>query len=142
MKPLSLDDIKIFELKKISTNQGGDVMHFIKKSDPFFVGFGEVYFSWIDFEMTKAWKKHLEMTLNLVVPLGSVRFVFHLPEESTKFRVEEIGISNYKRIVVPPGIWFGFKGLEKKNLVSNFADIEHDPKENIKLETNSFSYKW
>ena len=110
--------------------------------DKEFNKFGEVYFSWINYRCIKAWKKHNRMTLNLVVPLGSVMFVFHLPEQS-EFREVEIGFSNYKRIIVPPGIWFGFKGLDKsKNLVSNFADIVHDPSESSNVSKEYFSYKW
>ena len=64
-------------------------------------------------------------------------------ESKNKFRVENIGLSNYSRIIVPPGIWFGFKGLSKNNnLVSNLANIKHDPQESINVEKNFFSYKW
>ena len=43
-------------------------MHGIKKNDTGYVGFGEVYFSYINPKAVKAWKKHNRMTLNLVVP--------------------------------------------------------------------------
>ena len=39
--------------------------------------FGEIYFSNINSLCIKAWKKHKIMTLNLIVPIGKVRFVFH-----------------------------------------------------------------
>ena len=142
MKQVSLNDIKVIELNKISTNKSGEVMHYIKRSDIGYIDFGEVYFSWINYGMIKAWKKHLKMTLNLVVPYGSVRFVFYLPEED-KFRIEEIGYKNYKRIVVPPGIWFGFKGIEhEKNLVSNFSDVQHNPNEVMQVNKNEFRFDW
>jgi dTDP-4-dehydrorhamnose 3,5-epimerase len=142
MKQVSLNDIKVIELNKISTNKSGEVMHYIKRSDIGYIDFGEVYFSWINYGMIKAWKKHLKMTLNLVVPYGSVRFVFYLPDED-KFRIEEIGYKNYKRIVVPPGIWFGFKGIEnEKNLVSNFSDVQHNPNEVMQVDKNKFIFDW
>ena len=142
MSKLSLNDIKIIDLAKIH-NKNGDVMHFLKCTDKEFNKFGEVYFSWINYRCIKAWKKHNRMTLNLVVPFGAVRFVFHIPSNKKLFRVEEIGNSNYNRITVPPGIWFGFKGIGKKNnLVSNFADIVHDPNEVEKVEKEKFLYNW
>ena len=142
MSSISLQNIKILKLKKFPTD-GGDVLHFIKDGDEGFKNFGEVYFSNVKYGKVKAWKKHLNMTMNLVVPVGEVKFVFHLPESKNKFRVENIGLSNYSRIIVPPGIWFGFKGLSKNNnLVSNLANIKHDPKESINVEKNFFSYKW
>ena len=142
MSSISLQNIKILKLKKFPTD-GGDVLHFIKDGDVGFKNFGEVYFSNVKYGKVKAWKKHLNMTMNLVVPVGEVKFVFHLPESKNKFRVENIGLSNYSRIIVPPGIWFGFKGLSKdNNLVSNLANIKHDPLESINVERNFFSYKW
>ena len=77
MGVVSLDDILVTSLKRIST-VGGDVMHGLKKSDNGFNGFGEVYFSWVEQGGIKAWKCHQSMTLNLVVPIGEVRLVFHL----------------------------------------------------------------
>ena len=142
MMTTPLDDIKINNLG-VMPSEGGEVMHFIKTHDSGFKDFGEVYFSWIRKDAIKAWKKHNRMTLNLVVPFGTVRFVFHIPSNKKLFRVEEIGNSNYNRITVPPGIWFGFKGIGKKNnLVSNFADIVHDPNEVEKVEKEKFLYNW
>ena len=138
---VTLHDIQIINLKKIS-NKNGDIMHFIKCSDQYYKKFGEVYFSWIKFGKIKAWKLHKEMALNLVVPYGNVKFVFHLPNEKM-FREEKIGKNNYSRLYVPPGIWFGFKGLSKGNsLVSNFANIIHDPNESISVDQNYFLYNW
>jgi hypothetical protein len=45
---LSGDNIHVTPLKRITT-EGGDVMHALKNSDTGFNGFGEVYFSWVEF---------------------------------------------------------------------------------------------
>ena len=86
MGVVSLDDILVTPLKRIPT-VGGDVMHGLKKSDNGFNGFGEVYFSWVEQGAIKAWKCHQRMTLNLVVPMGEVSFVFHLTNQKNKFRM-------------------------------------------------------
>ena len=88
---------------------GGNVMHGMKKTDIGFKGFGEAYFSYIEKNKIKAWKKHLKMNLNLIVPFGTVMFVFM--DESGSFRKEIIGDKQTLRLSVPPGIWFGFKGI-------------------------------
>ena len=49
------------------------------------------------------------MTLNLIVPLGEVCFAF--VDEEGAFREEVVGVNRYVRLTVPPGIWFGIKGL-------------------------------
>ena len=137
-----LDGIKTSKLNIIPT-QGGDVFHGIKSSDDGFNKFGEVYFSWIKNNHIKAWKKHKKMTLNLVVPYGLVKFVFYKEKPSHTFRQEIIGNSNYYRLTVPPGIWFGFKGLSnEKSLVVNIADIEHDANEVLKKEKNEIEFCW
>ena len=133
---------------KIITSEEGSVMHSLRKSEEDFFGFGESYFSTVEHNSIKAWKRHERMTLNLTVPVGSVKFVFIY--DLNKYigegkEYEEIIISpnTYLRLTVPPGIWFGFMGLSKnQNLVSNLANIKHDPHETMKAERNLFSYKW
>ena len=146
MGVVSLDDILITPLKRIP-NVGGDVMHGLKKSDNGFNGFGEVYFSWVEQGAIKAWKCHQRITLNLLVPLGEVRFVFfskeRLAEQKEEFRIEKLGDNRYSRLTVPPGIWFGFQGLTSGySLLMNVIDLEHDPDEVLRKETSEFDYDW
>lgn len=109
---MNLSNVFVTELRRIDV-KGGDVMHAIKKEDLQSDGFGEAYFSWISAGAIKAWKRHLRMTMNLIVPVGNVRFVFRAIDAFgvDQFRVEEIGENCYARITVPPGIWFGFQGM-------------------------------
>tara|TARA_B100000767_G_C19739557_1_gene525516 strand:- start:693 stop:1112 length:420 start_codon:yes stop_codon:yes gene_type:complete len=133
--------ISLHPLKKISLD-GGNVLHAIKKTDPGFLNFGEAYFSMVNFNAVKAWKLHQSMTLNLVVPIGTVLFVFFLPAENI-FKEIVIGEENYQRITVSPGIWFGFKGLHESNsLIMNISDIEHNPDEVLRKSINEFKYNW
>jgi dTDP-4-dehydrorhamnose 3,5-epimerase len=139
-----LDDIVLTRLSRIPTI-GGDVLHALKQSDAGYGGFGEAYFSWVSVGAVKAWKRHMRMTMNLVVPVGQVRFVFRSLNASgwDEIRVEEIGINRYARITVPPGIWFGFQGLGKtQSLVLNIASIPHDPNEVERLALSEVKYAW
>ena len=121
---------------------GGDVQHFIRTDSAGFTGFGEVYFSHADYGAVKAWKRHREMTLNLVVPIGMVRFAFWL-EDQDQFHEEVIGDERYVRLTVAPGIWFGFQGVgEGTNLVANFADIMHNPDEAERRDLADIEYEW
>ena len=61
---------------KIISSQEGSVMHSLRESEKDFYGFGESYFSTVEHNAIKAWKRHTKMTLNLTVPVGSVKFVF------------------------------------------------------------------
>jgi dTDP-4-dehydrorhamnose 3,5-epimerase len=117
----------------------------MKASDMGYAGFGEAYFSWINPGNIKAWKRHTRMVMNLVVPIGMVRFVFHLENEqpAKNFRVIDIGRDNYARITVPFGIWFGFQGLETPhNLVLNVSNIVHQPDEVERKSLNEIKFDW
>lgn len=135
------EKISLTPLKKIDLDDG-DILHALKKSDPGYAGFGEAYFSFIKFNAIKAWKLHKEMTLNLIVPVGEVRFVF-FSEQDASFLEVEIGKKNYQRITVQPEIWFGFKGIhESTSIIINIANIEHNPDEGLKKSINEFNYEW
>tara|TARA_B100000945_G_C20266168_1_gene541673 strand:+ start:464 stop:892 length:429 start_codon:yes stop_codon:yes gene_type:complete len=142
MGTLRLEDIIVTPLKRIPT-VGGDVMHVLKNSDTGFNGFGEAYFSWVEQGAIKAWKCHQHMTLNLVVPLGQVRFAFHLPQKNKDFRIEDVGEERYVRLTVPSGIWFGFQGRASgPSLLMNIANLEHSPGEVDRKELNAFPFSW
>ena len=141
---MKISDILVTPLRRVETI-GGDVLHGMKKTDPGYTGFGEVYFSWVSIDGVKAWKRHTLMTMNVVVPVGKVRFVFHSVNSDgvEEFRVEEIGEDHYVRITVPPGIWFGFQGLyTPQSLVMNIASISHDPNEVESMLLSDINYKW
>ena len=131
-------------LRRIET-VGGDVLHGMKQGDEGYAGFGEAYFSWVSAGAIKAWKRHTQMTMNVVVPVGQVRFVFRCINAAgaEDFRIEEIGVDRYVRSTVPPGIWFGFQGLgAQPSLVLNIASIPHDPNEVERLALMDINYDW
>ena len=98
--PLALLLVAAFLVTAVA---GGDVLHALKATDAGFRDFGEAYFSMIEPGAIKAWKMHRRMTLNLVVPIGIVRFAF-AAHGAAETREETIGDSNYARLTVPPGI--------------------------------------
>lgn len=138
---ISLKDIKLSSLKRIG-NENGDVLHILRNDDSAYKKFGEAYFTSIKFNKIKAWKKHNKMCMNLVVPSGSVKFVFFLEKKGT-FREEIIGENRYARLTVPPGVWFGFKGMDNtNNLILNISSILHDPKETDTCGLDEIGYEW
>lgn len=121
--------------------EGGDVLHALKSSDNGYQNFGEAYFSQIEYGAVKAWKRHINMTMNLIVPIGSILFVF-VGDDGRRQEII-VGTCNYVRLTVPPKIWFGFKGLERPyNLLLNIADIEHDPTEVERRRMDEITFDW
>lgn len=141
-----IHDVIVTKISQIPVS-GGDVMHVMRLSDSTFKGFGEAYFSKITFESIKAWKKHTEMFLNLVVPVGEV--LFYLIDDRagsvTNGGIMKVRLSNsnYNRLTIPPGVWLGFKGLSKiESLILNVASLPHSESEVLRLPTSHFNVDW
>ena len=138
--------VELTDLSMVA-GESGAVHHFMRASDPLFVGFGEVYFSTIDREAIRAWKMHRRMTLNLVVPIGRVLFNFlDLREDSPSCGESSTFVLSrqpWQRLTVSPGIWFGFKGLDHgTNLICNQADLIHDHNEVMRKSLNAIEADW
>src|SRR3989344_8452805 len=90
---------------KIIGDEKGLVMHMLRRNDPVFEVFGEIYFSKILPGAIKPWKMHKKMTLNLAVPSGKARLVLYDSRKSSKTKgvVAQIILSekNYKLLTVP-----------------------------------------
>ena len=146
MGKINIDGVILTPLKKI-LHPKGDIFHGMKKDDNGYVGFGEAYFSMIKYDEIKGWNRHKEMTLNLVVPMGSVTFIIYDDREKyrsngTFFKVE-LSPSNYARLTVPPGLWLAFKGNDANtSLILNIASMAHNPDEIEKLDLNKIPYNW
>ena len=119
----------------------------MKKKDNGFNGFGEAYFSTVEHKVIKGWKRHFEMTLNIVVPIGHIRFVLFDDRDNSKTQgfYQEVSLSrnNYQRLTVPPMIWFAFEGIAKESsLLLNLASIPHRKEEQENLSLDEIRYKW
>ena len=134
---MSIDDfINISELKKIA-NPKGDIYRALKSSEDSYHEFGEAYFTNIHSGEIKGWKKHNRMILNLIVPIGLVRFHVHC-EHTNETKHYDIGYDAYSRLTIQPGVWVAFEGLSKESsLILNIASIEHDPEESENRELES-----
>ena len=135
-----MDGVILTPLKKIH-HPKGDIYHAMKKSDRGYNGFGEVYFSNINKNDIKGWKKHLQMTLNIIVPIGEIKFVVY-DIKTNEFFSEIISSSNYQRLTISPGLWVAFQGMQNENILLNIASTEHDPSEAENLTLDQIEYAW
>jgi dTDP-4-dehydrorhamnose 3,5-epimerase len=140
------EGINLSPLKKIYHPQG-DIYHVLKSTDNDFTEFGEAYFSTIKSNKIKGWKKHTQMTMNLVVPVGSIKFVIYDDRDNSKsnglFYEAIISADNYHRLTVPPGVWMGFQGRgDNFNLLLNIANITHNPLESKSKPLDYINYNW
>jgi len=139
-----IKDVLITRLKIIDT-PGGNVLHAIQKNDYGYISFGEAYFSEIQNNKVKAWKRHREMTLNIIVPIGIIRFVLFDDRNDSDKKLQQIIISrdNYVRLTVPPMIWLGFQGLyDDISILLNVSNIKHNPEEVDKKNIEEIDFNW
>jgi dTDP-4-dehydrorhamnose 3,5-epimerase len=141
-----IEGIKLSPLKQIVVH-GGNVFHAIKNSDEGYNGFGEAYFSNIEPKAIKAWKRHKEMTLNLIVPIGTIRFVIYDDRKNSStfncFYEVTLSQENYHRLTVPPMVWIGFQCVGNVNaIVLNIASIPHQANELDRKNMSDINFSW
>ncbi len=127
--------------------EAGDAITFIKEGETGYVGIAEVYGSFVKHGARKGWRRHNEVTMNIVVPVGQIRFVLYDNRIGSEgfglFEEIILGQENYQRITVPPGVWMAFEGLSKgENLLWNAINQVHNPTEADTKELAAFEYAW
>jgi dTDP-4-dehydrorhamnose 3,5-epimerase len=145
---MTIDGVAIVPLRKIPDERGA-VFHMLKKTDPHFEEFGEIYFSTVYPGVIKGWHLHERMIINYAVPVGMIKLVLYdgRPKSKTHGELMEIfvGEQNYCLVKVPAGVWNGFKGVGTVSaLVANCASIPHDPDEITRLDplSKEIPYDW
>ena len=140
--------VEIRPLRQIP-DERGKVMHMLRRDDPWFREFGEIYFSVVYPGVIKGWHLHKRMTLNYAVVSGMIKLVLYDDREGspTKGELQEIftGQENYTLVTIPQGIWNGFKGIGiTPAIVANCATVPHDPQEIVRLDpfSDRIPYRW
>lgn len=125
-----IEGVQFIPLRRIP-DERGTIFHMLRRSDPHFVAFGEIYFSSVYDGVVKGWHRHREMTLNYACVFGRIKLVLYddRPGSATAGHLVErfLGPDDYSLAVIPPGIWTGFKGMETLSIVANCATHPHDP---------------
>ena len=143
-----IEGVVVQPLRRIA-DERGSVMHMLRAHDPWFLGFGEVYFSTVYPGVVKGWHLHQRMVLNYAVPHGSIKLVLYDDREGSRTRGElmelYLGDQDYKLVQIPAGVWNGFKGLgTTPAVVANCATLAHDPGEIVRQDPHAspIPYDW
>lgn len=130
-------------------DERGTVMHMLRRTDPHFLEFGEIYFSTVYRGVVKAWHRHRDMTLNYACIHGRIKLVLYddRPGSPTSGELMEIflGTDNYSLVQIPPAVWNGFKGMSDPwAIVANCCTHPHDASRSSRLNPfeNHIPYDW
>lgn len=143
-----IDGVVVAPRRQIVDDRGR-IVHMLRRDDPEFQQFGEVYFSWVRPGKIKAWHLHRAMTLHYTCPVGAVLLVLYDDRAGSPTRgaVEEIVLSPEHHVLVrvPPGVWNGFApAAGEASMVCNCATLPHDPEEIVRLPHDDprIPYTW
>jgi dTDP-4-dehydrorhamnose 3,5-epimerase len=143
-----IDGVQVVPLRRIP-DERGTVMQMLRATDPHFTQFGEIYFSTVYPGVVKGWHRHREMTLNYACVFGRIKLVLYDERAGSASKGELLevflGPDDYSLVVVPPGVWNGFKGMSDPwAIVANCATHPHDPSLSERLDPfeNHIPYRW
>ena len=144
----AIDGVQKIPLRRIP-DERGTIFHMLRADDAHFSRFGEIYFTTVYEGIVKGWHKHREMTLNYACVVGRIKLALYdeRPESTTRGALMELflGQDDYSLMVIPPGLWTGFKGMSRPfALVANCSTHPHDPGRTTRLDPhdNHIPYDW
>ncbi len=127
---------KIYTKNKfmIKKNLKGDVFKILTNDSKNYKGFGELYMTTLNKNVSKGWNFHKKMTLNLFVIKGKVKFVLKKGSVITRKVLSE---DTNEILTIKPKIWFKIVNLvNQKSKVINLANLKYDQNEIIKKEVS------
>jgi dTDP-4-dehydrorhamnose 3,5-epimerase len=143
-----ISGLQIIPLKRVPDDRG-TIFHMLRRTDPHFIEFGEVYFSSIYRGVIKGWHRHSDMTLNYACIFGRVKLVVYddRDESPTRGEITEVflGPDNYSLVVIPPGLWNGHMGMsDPYAIIANCATHPHDPARSERIDPlqSHIPYHW
>ena len=143
-----IEGVKVVPLKRIP-DERGTVYHMLKRTDPHFIEFGEIYFTTVYKDAVKGWHRHREITLNYACVFGRIKLVLYDDRAVSPSRGDImeffLGPDDYSLVRIPPGVWNGFKGMSEPHaIVANCCTHPHDPalSERVDPFRNDLPYDW
>ena len=128
-------------------DERGTVMHMLRRTDPHFIEFGEIYFSTIYAGAVKGWHKHREMSLCYACVHGRIKLVIFDERDGSPTRGEIneffLGPDDYALVIIPPDLWNGFKGMTDA-VVANCCTHPYDPSRSVRHDPfdSHIPYDW
>ena len=107
-----IDGVQVKCLRVIP-DERGRLMEILRRDDPFFRGFGQVYLTTAYPGVVKAWHYHAKQYDNFVVLTGMMKVALFDDRENspTRGKVDQFYLGDYNQqlLQIPPGVYHGFK---------------------------------
>lgn len=145
-----IQDVKI-KILKTNPDERGTLTEILRKDDPIYQGFGQVYVTRNYPGVVRAWHCHEKQTDFFSIISGMAKIVLYDAREdsSTYKEINEFFVGDDNRILlsIPPRVYHGFKTIgDQSALLINFPTEVYNPKEpdEIRIPYNSsqIPYDW
>ncbi len=143
-----IDGVQVIPLKKIC-DERGMIMHMLKKTDPHFEQFGEIYFATAYPGVVKGWHEHTRQVQMYACIVGMIKLVLYdnRPKSPTIRQLAElfIGEDNYQLVRIPTGVINGWKNIGTDTaILANCSSLPHEQDEMLRYDPHgeTVPYRW
>jgi len=136
---------------RIIPDERGRLFEILRRDEPLFERFGQVYCTTVDNGVVKGWHYHKKQVDNFVCVSGMIKLVAYddRKDSPTHGLVNEffIGVHNPLLVQIPPGVLHGFKGIcPPESIVINTSTEPYDHEEpdefRIPAHDKRIPYDW
>ena len=136
---------------KVIPDDRGRLMEIMRRDDPFFNKFGQVYMTTAKPGVVKAWHYHKKQTDHFTCISGKMRLALYdaRPGSPTYKEVNDfvVGLEDPMLIVIPKEVYHGFKCVsDVEAVVINTVTEPYDPKDpdeyRLDAYDNDIPYDW
>lgn len=136
---------------EVKPDERGRFAELFRADEDGFPRFGQVHLTAVYPGVVKAWHRHRHRTDVLYAASGMVRLGLYDPRQdsATAGEVNEFFLGDHAplRITIPPGVWFGFKGVGRREaLLVVFTDEPSNAfvpdEERWDPEANEIPFDW
>ena len=145
-----IEGVKVKQLTVIPDDRGR-LFEMLRRDDPLFTKFGQVYCTTVHCGVVKGWHFHKKQVDNFVCVSGMIKLVAYdsRPKSPTKGLINEffLGTHNPQLVQIPAGVYHGFKGItQPESIVINIPTepYHHARPDEYRLDPhqNNIPYDW
>ena len=136
---------------KVIPDERGRLFEMLRRDEPLFTKFGQVYCTTVNTGIVKGWHYHKEQVDHFVCVTGMIKLVAYDGRKGSPTHgvVNEffIGVYNQQLVQIPPWVLHGFKGLSNPESVVINVPTEpynHEPPDEYRVNPHSgeIPYDW
>ena len=147
---MAIDGVQVKQLRVIP-DERGRLMEILRRDDPLFIQFGQIYMTTVLPGVVKAWHYHKLQTDSFACVKGMLKLALYDSREDSPTRGEVaeffIGESNPCLVQIPPGVYHGFKGIGVEeaiviNCPTEPYNREQPDEYRLDAHTDEIPYDW